>query len=83
MMRFFRFATVFAIYVTPAFGAEPGSPQAVYQDAMRAQYDAQQAVPPIRSDEAARIRDEYLRSIGQPSKDASKDSSNGAGTILR
>jgi len=64
----------------PAFAAEnaPAEPSA-YRRVMQAQYAAQSAPLPARPDEAQRIYDSYLRSIGQPAKNNSADSGANAG----
>ena len=53
-----------------AAGSQAPAPSA-YQDVMRAQYAARTASQPARPEEAQRIYDAYLRSIGQPAKDRS------------
>jgi hypothetical protein len=64
----------------PALAAEntPAEPSA-YQRVMQAQYAAQAAPLPARPDEAQRIYDSYLHSIGQPAKNNSTESGSNAG----
>lgn len=71
------FATAF-----PAKAAESEAPPppSRYQDVMRAQYAARAKPAPMRPEEAQRIYDAFLRSIGQPAKDNSVDSGGSAGT---
>jgi hypothetical protein len=44
-----------------------------YQSVMQAQYAARGVLRPARPEEAQRIYDSYLRTIGQPAKDNSTD----------
>ena len=51
----------------------------VYQSVMRAQYAAHSAPHTMQPEEAQRIYETYLRSIGQPIKDHSTDAGDNVG----
>ena len=57
---------------------EAAAPTA-YQDVMRAQYAARENPLPVRPEEAQRIYDSYLRSIGQPARDHATDAGGNTG----
>ena len=67
----------------PAQAADNGTPPASYRQVMQAQYAAKAAPVPARPEEAQRIYDAYLRSIGQPTKDSSLETGSNAGTPSR
>lgn len=55
----------------PASGQEDRSngqqsPDVAYHTVMKAQYEAREPAPPMRADEAQRIYDAYLSTIGRP-----------------
>jgi hypothetical protein len=54
-------------------------PPSSYQQVMQAQYAAKAAPVPAPPEEAQRIYDAYLRSIGQPTKDSSLEPGSNAG----
>jgi hypothetical protein len=66
----------------PAHGQQ-GAPQAsAYRQVMQAQYAAEAASLPARPEEARRIYESYLRSLGQAAKEPaseSRDSSTNSG----
>ena len=68
---------------TPAHGEQSAPPPAsAYQEVMRAQYAAKGAALPAQPEEARRIYESYLRSLGQSgeqSRDNSMDSRSNAG----
>jgi hypothetical protein len=73
-------ALLVAATIGPAHAADDGQPQpSAYQRVMQAQYAAKAAPLPARPEEAQRIYDTYLRSIGQPAKDHDTDSGSNAG----
>ncbi len=74
--------TVLAM-VPMARAGEAQAPEAAYRAVLAAQYAARQPPSPARPEEAQRIYDIYLRSIGQPAKDRSIDTGSGAGTPSR
>lgn len=62
------FAALLFLAPGSARAVETVSPSQAYQDVMRAQYAARQASPPISAEEAQRIYDAYLKTIGQPAR---------------
>lgn len=60
----------------PAWGAEEGQqpPSSRYEAVMQAQYAAKSVPPPQRAEEAQRVYEIYLKSIGQPAKGGFQDS---------
>jgi hypothetical protein len=77
-----RLAFCALVLILAAAGAhgEQAAPQpSAYQDVMRAQYAAQGAPLPMRPEEARRIYESYLQSLGQQTKDRpSTDSGDNA-----
>lgn len=67
------------LWATTAAQAADGSPPPLsYRQVMQAQYAAKASPVPARPEEARRIYDAYLRSIGQSAKDYSLESGNSA-----
>lgn len=64
--------------VTPAQAADGSPPPSSYRQVMQAQYAAKAPPVPAQPEEARRIYDAYLHSIGQSAKDYSLESGNGA-----
>jgi hypothetical protein len=61
-----------AASVMPASATESGAdPVAAYRAVLQAQYAARQPSVPARPDEAQKIYDYYLQSLGQPGKSRS------------
>jgi hypothetical protein len=64
-----RFPLLLVMIATPALCAESGAdPAAAYRAVLQAQYGARQPAPPARPEEAQKIYDAYLQSMGQPGK---------------
>lgn len=61
---------------TPAHGEQATPPpSSAYQEVMQAQYAAKGAPLAVRPEEAQRIYDSYLHSLGQPGGEQSRDNS--------
>jgi hypothetical protein len=61
----------------PARAADSEAPApSTSQSVMQAQYAAREVPRPARPEEAQRIYDSYLRTIGQPTKDSSTDAND-------
>jgi hypothetical protein len=56
-----------------AFAQDAASPRQAYQDVMQAQYAARQAPLAVSAEEAQRIYDAYLKSIGHPAPKTAND----------
>ena len=63
----------------PARADDAPKALSAYQRVMQAQYSAKAAPLPARPEEAQRIYDNYLRSIGQPAKEQNMDTGGNAG----
>jgi hypothetical protein len=81
MMKYALCALLAVVAGVPARAADDGrQPQpSAYQRVMQTQYAAKAAPLPARPEEAQRIYDTYLRSIGQPAKDPDTNSGSNAG----
>jgi hypothetical protein len=67
-------------FVAPVRAAESDKPApSAYRQLMQAQYAAKAAPMPARPDEAQRIYNAYLRTIGQPVNGRNPDSGTTAG----
>jgi hypothetical protein len=69
-----RWICIVPLLILPARAqeTETSKPQG-YRAVMQAQYDARQQPVPERAEEAQKIYDAYLQSIGRPIKDRSED----------
>jgi hypothetical protein len=68
-----------AFLAAPAAAEEAQTSPSAFAQVMRAQYAAKQAPLPANADEAQRIYDAYLRSIGKPIEKPSQNSGDSAG----
>lgn len=60
--------------VLPAQAADQASPGSATREVMKAQYAAQTKSSAMRPDEAQRIYENYLQSMGKPARDLSTNS---------
>jgi hypothetical protein len=75
-------ASLMVLLVAPARAAESDTPAlSAYRQVMQAQYAAKTAPMPARPDEAQRIYNAYLRTIGQQTNGRNPDSGGAAGTL--
>jgi hypothetical protein len=74
-------STLFAVACAAASQTSGAAPQtnASYDAVMRAQYEAHSVPVAQRAEEAKRVYDAYLNSIGEKTKSQSETSSGGAG----
>lgn len=75
----FSLGMLLTLWATTTAQAADSSPvPSSYRQVMQAQYAAKTPPVPARPEEAKRIYDAYLRSIGQSAKDYSLESGNSA-----
>jgi len=72
-------ALLVLVTVTAARGEENAPAPSAYQRVMQAQYAARTTPEPARPEEAQRIYDPYLKSIGQPARDNNSNSTDAGG----
>jgi hypothetical protein len=73
-MRYELSAAIFIARIATAHAADSDAPDTNrYASVIQTQYAAQTPPTKLRADEAQRIYDSYLKSIGQKSKDLSAD----------
>ena len=73
-----RLLLALLMMAAPPAHAEQTAPASAYRQVMQAQYAAQGGPLPMRPEEAQRIYESYLRSLGQ-SRERSPDSSTDSG----
>lgn len=73
MNRLTACAVLFFSFGAAAIADEAAPPPSAYRTVMDAQYAARQQPTPMRPEEALRIYENYLQSIGKPARDLSGD----------
>ena len=79
-MRLLSCTLAAAFCIAPALADEGRPPATAFAEVMQAQYAAKQAPLPANAEEAQRIYDAYLRSIGKTIEKPSQNSGDNAGS---